>query len=123
MAKVKVGTHAVSRYHQLQRIFPTNDQPNLSDHDFPISGYLLNVSGHMFLTTKDKKRVNRPDKTEVFDGLVSASFYDSETPASKHNFDAMYSSENSISLLSMHIRPSALSCERYLNRNRMFVCN
>ena len=55
MAKVKVGTPAVSRYHQLQRIFPTNDQPNLSDHDFPMSGYLLNVSGHMFLTTKDKK--------------------------------------------------------------------
>ena len=46
MAKIKVGPRAVSIYHQLKRIFPTNDQPNFSDHDFQISGYLLSPSGY-----------------------------------------------------------------------------
>ena len=49
MAKLKVGAPAVSRYHQLNRLCGVNDQPNLSDHDFPTPGYLLNTSGYMFL--------------------------------------------------------------------------
>ena len=49
MAKVKVGAPAVSRYHQIRKIYPSGDTPNLKDHDFPVSQYLLNVSGYMFL--------------------------------------------------------------------------
>ena len=44
-AKVKVGAPAVSRYHRLKRLFPSSDNPNYSDHDFPVSGYFLNISG------------------------------------------------------------------------------
>ena len=48
MAKIKVGPPAVSRYPQLKRIFPTNDQPNFSDHEFTTPGYLLSPSGICF---------------------------------------------------------------------------
>ena len=67
MAKIKVGPPALSRYHQLKRIFPTNDQPNFSDHDFLIPGYLLSPSGYMFLDHNDSVESNEPfvnDKTE-----------------------------------------------------------
>ena len=40
----------VSRYHQIKKKFPEGDTPNLNDHNFPVPGYLLSVSGHMFLT-------------------------------------------------------------------------
>ena len=49
MAKIKVGAPAAIRYHQVKCLFLENDTPNLNDHDFPIPGYLLNVSGYMFL--------------------------------------------------------------------------
>lgn len=49
MAKIKVGAPAVSRYHQIRRIFHSSDMPNLNDHDFPVPNYLLSVSGYMFL--------------------------------------------------------------------------
>ena len=62
MAKIKVGPPAVSRYHQLKRTFPTNDQPNFSDHDFPIPGYLLSLSGYMFLDHN-----NFVESNELFD--------------------------------------------------------
>lgn len=49
MAKLKVGAPAVSRYHQIKRLFASSDMPNLNDHDFPVPNYLLSVSGYMFL--------------------------------------------------------------------------
>ena len=49
MARIKVGPPAVSRYHQLEKIFPTNHQLNFSEHDFPIPGYFLSPSEYMFL--------------------------------------------------------------------------
>ena len=52
MAKIKVGAPAVSRYHQLRRMFSSSDMPNLTDHDFPLPSYLLSVSGYMFLQSK-----------------------------------------------------------------------
>ena len=54
MAKVKVGAPAVSRYHQINRIFPEKDGPVLNDHDFPVPGYLISVSGQMFLQDEEK---------------------------------------------------------------------
>ena len=45
MNKIKVGPLAVSRYHQIERFFPTEDTPNYSDHDFPVPGY---ISFHSF---------------------------------------------------------------------------
>ena len=48
-AKIKVGPPAFSRYHQLKIIFSTDDQPNFSDHDIPIPGYLLSPSRYLFL--------------------------------------------------------------------------
>ncbi|KAJ8030165.1 hypothetical protein HOLleu_26495 [Holothuria leucospilota] len=55
MNKLKVGTLAVSRYHQLNRIYPSEDRPNYSDHDFPTPGYLIIPSGYMKLEPKVKK--------------------------------------------------------------------
>ena len=47
MNKIKVGPLAVSRYHQVERFFPTEDTPNYPDHDFPVPGYHLIPSGYM----------------------------------------------------------------------------
>jgi len=71
MAKIKVGAPAVSRYHQVRSIFMHNDAPNLSDHDFPVPGYLLNVSGHMFLE-------EQPLQGDM-EALINASVYDRQT--------------------------------------------
>ena len=49
MTKLTVGVSPVSRYHQQQKYFLNNDSPVLEDHDFSTPGYLLNVSGYMFL--------------------------------------------------------------------------
>ena len=49
MNKLKVGPPAVSRYHQISRFFPSDDKPNVPDHDFPNPGYLLIPSGYMQL--------------------------------------------------------------------------
>ena len=49
MNKIKVGALEVSRYHQIQRYFPTEDAPNVLDHDFPIPGYQIIPSGYMRL--------------------------------------------------------------------------
>lgn len=48
MNKINVGTLAVSRYHQHQRLYPLEDSPNYADHDFP-SGqrYKITPVGHM----------------------------------------------------------------------------
>ena len=54
MAKVKVGVPAVSRYHQINRTFPEKYEPVLNDHDFPVPGYLISISGHTFLQDEEK---------------------------------------------------------------------
>ena len=35
MNKIRYGAPAVSRYHQIRKIYMENDAPQLSDHDFP----------------------------------------------------------------------------------------
>lgn len=64
IAKVKVGVPAVSRYHQLLRLYATNDMPNFTDHDFPIPGYFINVSGYMRLGNLDTV-LNKSNETET----------------------------------------------------------
>ena len=54
MVKVKGGVPAVSRYHQINHIFPERDGPVLNDHDFPMPGYLISISGQMFLQDEEK---------------------------------------------------------------------
>ena len=49
MAKIKVRAPAVSRYHQVRRLFTSTDMPNLSDRSFPVPNYLLSVSRYMYL--------------------------------------------------------------------------
>ena len=48
-AKIKIGTAAVSRYHQMCRFFLEIDMPNLLDHDFPDPGSLITPSGYLHL--------------------------------------------------------------------------
>ena len=93
MAKVKVGPPAVSRYHQLNRIYPSNDMPNLSDHDFPVPGYLLNVSGYMFLeqspnedtpTQQDKQF----DNVSAYDTVTTDLLTDTDVPLNLSVLDA-----------------------------------
>ena len=43
----------MSRYHQLQCFFPTDDAPNYADHEFPVPGYLIIPSGYMRLVPKE----------------------------------------------------------------------
>jgi hypothetical protein len=51
MSKQNVGTPAVSRHHQLNRMIMWEDQPVFEDHDFPKgSGYKLEASGYMILS-------------------------------------------------------------------------
>ena len=40
MAKIKVGLPAVSRYHQVRKMFMKDDNMNLPDYDFPVPRYL-----------------------------------------------------------------------------------
>ena len=49
MAKIKVGPPAVSRYHQVRKMFMKDDNMNPLDHDFLIPGYLLNTLGYVWL--------------------------------------------------------------------------
>ena len=77
MAKVKAGPPAVSRYHQVKRFFMSNDSPNLPDHDFPVPGYLLNVSRYLFLESKENSHP----------GLVNSSVYDNHN---SENHDISY---------------------------------
>ena len=37
MNKIRYGASAVSRYHQIRKIYMENDAPQLSDQDFPDS--------------------------------------------------------------------------------------
>ena len=62
MAKVKVGPPAVSRYHQIRRYFLGADTPNMPDHNFPIPGYLVNVSGYMMLE-EEKRKIDQSEDT------------------------------------------------------------
>ena len=67
-AKVKVGPPAVSRYHQVRKMFTKDDNPNLPDHDFPIPGYLLNTLGYMWLQ-------NTPQNQTPINNLQSSSSF------------------------------------------------
>ena len=66
MAKIKIGAPAVSRYHQIKRLFLGNDTHNLNDHDFSVPDYLLNVSGHMFLENHSDVSIPSHDETLVY---------------------------------------------------------
>ncbi|KAJ8029124.1 hypothetical protein HOLleu_28451 [Holothuria leucospilota] len=58
MNKINVGTLAVSRYHQHQRLFPLDDGPNYLDHDFPAgAGYKITPVGHMLLQRKSDENI------------------------------------------------------------------
>lgn len=52
MHKLRVSSTApaVDRRCSVSRIFPTNDSPNLYDHDFPTPGYLITPAGYMEMT-------------------------------------------------------------------------
>ena len=72
IVKVRVGALAVSRLYQLKHLLPSSDQPNFSDHDFPMPGYFLNVSGYMELDSSHFLA----NVTAPFDGLNPAPVYD-----------------------------------------------
>ena len=75
MSKIKVGAPAVSSYHQIRRLFLTNNSPNYSDHDFPVPNYLLATSGYKILqetTACD----GDTDSLDAAQNLINASTYD-----------------------------------------------
>ena len=70
MNKIKVGALAVSRYHQIQRFFLTDEFSNVPDHDFPVPGYLKIPSGYMRLINRsslDSSIVDGEDMTQYRD--------------------------------------------------------
>jgi hypothetical protein len=59
MNKLHVGTLAVSRYHQLNRFFPSEDKPDYKDNDFPYRNSKIIPSGYMVLQHKDTQQTFR----------------------------------------------------------------
>ena len=87
MARIKVGAPAVSRHHQVKRLFLENDTPNLNDHDFPVPGYLLNVSRHMFLENHPTDtRDHSNDSASNHDETLAYGFQNGNV---KHSFENM----------------------------------
>ena len=77
MNKIKVGTLAVSRYHQIRRFFLNSDAPKYPDHDFPVPGYHLTPSGYMFLSTDGHENVeNSYQATGVATRSVALQHYE-----------------------------------------------
>ena len=60
--KINAGSLAVSRYHQLKRLFPVSDGPRYLDHDFPVRNAKITPSGYLVLEAKggQKRRQSRP---------------------------------------------------------------
>ena len=73
MAKVKVGVPALSRYHQINCIFPEKYAPVPNDHDFPVPGYLIPVSGHMLLQDEEKADVSYDESNSYAVEVLSRS--------------------------------------------------
>ena len=96
MAKIKVGAPAVSRYHQIRRLFPTNDSPNFEDHDFPVPNYLLSVSGYMFLKMNPREEILEEESREANDS-ESHSFWTVASKECKKHFNINASAEEIIS--------------------------
>ena len=96
MAKIKVGAPAVSRYHQICRLFPTNDSPNFEDHDFPVPNYLLSVSGYMFLKMNPREEILEEESREANDS-ESHSFWTVASKECKKHFNINASAEEIIS--------------------------
>ena len=63
MNKIKYGTLAVSRYHQIRKIYMSNDKPKYLDHDFPLP-YKTIPDGIMILSN------NKNDDLFVDDDIV-----------------------------------------------------
>ena len=61
MKKLKVGTLAVSRYHQIRKIFLQSDRPNYPDHDFPLP-YKLVPDGILILQKQENSKNTRYTK-------------------------------------------------------------
>jgi hypothetical protein len=61
--KVNVGTLAVSRYHQISAIYPTDDAPDYPDHDFPYPNSKIIPSGYMRLEKPLRSRSQSPENT------------------------------------------------------------
>lgn len=72
MNKIRVGPLAMSRYHQISKIFPTDDQPQYHDQDFPHPGYLLIPSGYM--------QLHASNETSQYDQVYEASENDHTYP-------------------------------------------
>ena len=73
MAKVKVDVPAVSRYHQINRTFSEKDGTVHNDHNFPVPGYLVSVSGHMFLQDEEKIDVSYDESNSYAVEALSSS--------------------------------------------------
>ena len=76
MNKIKVGTLAVSRYHQIRKIFLQSDQPNYPDHDFSLH-YKLIPDGILKLQNKEDpvkhlSVITENDSTQARNDLILA---------------------------------------------------
>lgn len=68
MNKIRYGTLAVSRYHQIRKIYMADDKPKYLDHDFPLP-YKTIPDGIMILTKQDN------DDFFLEDSYLNASVY------------------------------------------------
>ena len=96
MAKIKVGAPTVSPYHQIRRLFPTNDSPKFEDHNFPVPNYLLSASGYMFLEMNPCEEILEEESREANDS-ESHSFWTVASKECKKHFEINASVEEIIS--------------------------
>ena len=95
MNKIKVGSLAVSRYHQIERLYDTSDVPNYPNHDFPVPGYHLIPAGYMRLTSKSSTVSTSSDIDVMNDVLLEPSQNDHTEPPDCDNKVQYCSSLNS----------------------------
>ena len=96
MAKIKVGAPVVSRYHQIRRLFPTNDSPNFEDHDFRVPNYLLSVPGYINLVMNPREEILEEENREA-NKSESQSFWTVASKECKKHFNINASAEEIIS--------------------------
>ena len=83
MNKLRMGpATAVSRYHQQQRFFARDNTPNLWDHDFPNSGYLLATSGYQMQCKRNEER-----EDEISEEYTSPELNDLSIPLAENAQD------------------------------------
>ena len=112
-SKIGVGRPAVSRYHQLKKLFITGDDPDYCDHDFPTPGYLICPSGYMVI------RHPQPGNTQDASGRRTTCHLDTQDLWDWKKIDRAYGRVCLLTLRYSHIQMmnSILICRLIIDKS------